>query len=77
LETLLESSLVPEELHSVGFGLLGAVNGCGQLISSMSVGLLWTAFSPMLAFSAAGLLMTIGTVALARCLPQAPARVPS
>ncbi len=36
------SSLVPRDIQGTAFGLLGAVNGVGDLLSSLVVGALWT-----------------------------------
>jgi hypothetical protein len=43
-----------------GFGLLGAVNGVGDLIASAFVGTVWSVGSPVAAFAAAATLMTLG-----------------
>jgi len=42
------------------------VNGAGKLTSSVAVGFLWTAVSPVVGFGAVALLMAAGTAALAR-----------
>ncbi len=65
IEPSLTAEFVSGESRSVSFGLLGAVNGFGKLISSTGVGLLWTAVSPIVAFSTAAVLMLLGTAALA------------
>jgi MFS family permease len=61
LEGATTSDLVPEEHRGLGFGLLGAVNGGGDLISSLVVGALWT-LHPALGFGFAALLMGIGAI---------------
>ena len=38
------AELVREEHHGMAFGLLATVNGIGDFLSSVIVGLLWTAF---------------------------------
>jgi MFS family permease len=49
-ESTLFAQAVPEQLRGSGFGLLGAVQSGGALASSAAVGLLWSAFSPSVAF---------------------------
>jgi MFS family permease len=66
LEATLTADYVPEAVRSLGYGLLGTVNGIGDLVSSVAVGFLWTAFSPVLGFGLAAALMGVGTVAMAR-----------
>jgi MFS family permease len=46
----------------LGVGLLGSVNGVGDLISSSVVGILWTAISPVAGFGFAAILMFIGAL---------------
>ncbi|MGQ9913159.1 MAG: MFS transporter [Thermogutta sp.] len=65
LEPVITSTLVPTEIKTTGFGVLGAVNGLGDLGSSILVGSLWTHVSPQTAFGAAGLLMFAGAIVLA------------
>jgi MFS family permease len=66
IEPSMTASLVPAGWRSLGYGALGTVNGVGKLISSVAVGSLWTAVSPVVGFGAAALLMAAGTAALAR-----------
>jgi MFS family permease len=61
LEGAATADLVPESERGLGFGLLGAVNGVGDLTSSVVVGLLWTAH-PALGFGYAALCMTTGAI---------------
>lgn len=65
LESTVAAEILPRELRNVGFGMLGVVNGLGDLVSSATVGLLWTAISPLAGFAFAAVLMTIGTIDLA------------
>jgi MFS family permease len=58
LERAIAADLAPIEVRSTGFGVLAAVNGVGDLLSSAIVGVLWTAFSPAVGFSYA-LVMTL------------------
>ena len=67
LEGAITADLVPgEEVRGVAYGLLGTVNGVGDLVASGTVGLLWTAISPMAAFGYAVILMTAGAVLIYR-----------
>ena len=59
LEGATTAELAPPEHRGLAFGLLGAVNGAGDLVSSLGVGLLWT-WHPALAFLAAAALMAGG-----------------
>jgi putative phosphoesterase len=59
LESAATAELVPAQDRGIGFGLLGAVNGVGDLMSSAIVGLLWTAH-PALGFGYAALCMGVG-----------------
>ena len=50
-ESSLTSALVADRLHGTAFGVLNAINGAGDLVSSLVVGALWTLYG-----GAAGLL---------------------
>jgi MFS family permease len=63
LEGVTTADLVPEKHWGLGFGLLGAVNGGGDLISSLVVGALWT-LNPTLGFGFAALMMALGATAV-------------
>lgn len=63
LERVIAADLAPVEVRSTGFGLLAAVNGIGDFVSSAVVGALWTAFSPAAGFSYA-LVVTLAGGAL-------------
>jgi len=65
IEPSLTVEFVTAESRSVSFGVLGAVNGVGKLLSSVGVGFLWTAVTPSIAFGTAAALMATGTTALA------------
>jgi MFS family permease len=69
LEGATTAELAPPEHRGLAFGLLGAVNGAGDLISSLGVGLLWT-WHPAAAFFTAAALMASGGFAMLR--PSAP-----
>jgi MFS family permease len=67
LEGALTADLVSEDTaHGTAYGVLGTVNGVGDLVASVLVGTLWTAVSPVAAFACAGLLMASGGVVVFR-----------
>ncbi|MHB1566322.1 MAG: MFS transporter [Acidiferrobacter sp.] len=45
MEGALAAELLPEQLRTTGYGVLGTVNGVGDLVSSLVVGLLWARVS--------------------------------
>lgn len=55
-----------ESIRGTAYGVLGAVNGAGDLIASIVVGALWSAVSPATAFGYAAALMAAGAVVLWR-----------
>jgi MFS family permease len=59
LEGATTAELAPSEHRGLAFGLLGAVNGAGDLLSSLGVGLLWS-WHPATAFFAAAAFMGLG-----------------
>ncbi|TAK32420.1 MAG: MFS transporter [Myxococcaceae bacterium] len=65
LEASLTASLVPPEVRGLSYGVLGSVNGVGDFVSSVGVGFLWTAVSPVAGFGAAAALMAVGTLQMA------------
>jgi MFS family permease len=70
IEETLEDSfcaeLVEPAQHGMAFGILATVNGAGDFLSSVIVGLLWSAFGPTLAFGYSALLFTAGAALVAR-----------
>lgn len=66
LEDSLAAELVPKEQHGKAFGTLAAVNAVGDFLSSILVGLLWSAFSTQVAFSASALLFFAGAALILR-----------
>lgn len=60
LEGATTADLVPAEHRGLGFGLLGGVNGIGDLVSSLVVGGLWT-LHPLWGFGYAAALMALGS----------------
>jgi len=65
LEGSAVAGFVPESERGFGYGLLGAVNGVGDLASSLLVGGLWTLW-PTLGFGYAALMMALGAGLMAR-----------
>jgi MFS family permease len=61
LEAAATAELVPETDRALGFGVLGAVNGVGDLASSLVVGWLWTV-EPALGFGYAAVGMAAGAL---------------
>ena len=66
LEDSLAAELVPKEQHGMAFGTLAAVNAAGDLVSSLLVGFLWSAFSVQAAFSTSAVLFFVGAVLILR-----------
>jgi MFS family permease len=63
LEDSLAAELVDKEQHGMGFGVLGTVNGVGDFVSSIVVGVLWTAWGTQVAFAYSTVLFTAGAMA--------------
>ena len=66
LEDSLAAELVTQQQHGMAFGSLAAVNAVGDFVSSLVIGLLWTAVSPSLAFGLSGALFLLGAVLILR-----------
>jgi MFS family permease len=64
LEGAIPADLVPEGTRGTGYGLMGTVNGIGDLTASVMVGTLWGTFSPGIAFNCAAVVMFAGTMLL-------------
>ncbi len=58
------AELLPQVLRGTGFGILAAVNGLGDMVSSITVGLLWTAVAPAAGFTFGALFALVGLLAL-------------
>lgn len=56
--------------HGTAFGVLATVNGLGDFVSSIVVGLLWTAFGVMTAFSFSAVLFFLGALLIFRLAPN-------
>jgi MFS family permease len=68
-ETLEDSfcaELVDEEHHGMAFGVLATVNGVGDFLSSIVVGVLWTTFGTAAAFSYSAVLFALGALLVLR-----------
>ncbi len=63
MEATLASELVPAATRGTGFGVLAAVNGIGDFVSSAGAGALWQLSGPLAAFGAAGA-VCLGGIAL-------------
>jgi len=72
LEGAIPADLVDSSSRGTAYGLMGAVNGVGDLIASALVGTLWTLVSPQLAFATAGLLMLAGGAVVFSAPPPVP-----
>jgi MFS family permease len=66
LEDSLCAELVPDQHHGMAFGTLATVNGLGDFVSSVVVGLLWTVCGPSVAFAYSGILFAISGVMVLR-----------
>jgi len=62
LEGAFATELLPAQRRGTGFGVLAAVNGVGDLISSAGVGALWQFASAPLAFAAAAAACVLGVI---------------
>jgi len=70
IEETLEDSfcaeLVDEKQHGMAFGVLATVNGAGDFVSSVMVGILWTSFGTATAFAYSGIVFFAGAIMAAR-----------
>lgn len=64
LEGAIPADLVPADSRGTAYGLMGTVNGAGDLTASALVGSLWTAVSPAAAFGTSGAVMLAGALLL-------------
>jgi MFS family permease len=60
LEDSLAAELVDKEHHGMGFGVLATVNGVGDFLSSLVVGILWTTVGTPVAFAYSTVLFIAG-----------------
>jgi MFS family permease len=66
-ESTMVAHLLPDHLRGTGFGVLGAVQAVGDLVASVTAGVLYTLVSPLVAFGCAaawmiGSLLATGTL---------------
>ena len=73
----LASTLMQEDQHGAGYGLMSAVDGLGDFLSSVTMGLIWTFVSPNAGFAAAGILALVSALMLAWMRFPPPAAVAS
>lgn len=66
LESTVTAEMVQPDTLAMSYGALGTVNGAAKFISSATVGVVWTAVSPVLGFGLAAGMMAAGTAALLR-----------
>jgi len=66
LEGAIAADLLPPDVRGLGYGVLGTVNGLGDLISSVIVGLLWTHLTPIAGFAYAAVLGLAGALLVVR-----------
>ena len=60
----LASTLIPEDKHGTGFGLMSGVDGLGDFVSSILMGTLWTVIAPGVSFAVAGITALLGAAIL-------------
>jgi MFS family permease len=66
LEKSLAAEILPLAVRGSGFGVLAAVNGIGDLVSSIVVGALWSGVSPNAGFLYAGFFTLFGAILIYR-----------
>jgi len=66
LEGAIAAGLLPEDLRGSGYGLMATINGLGDFVSSIMVGLLWTSFTPGVGFAYSAILSLIGAIIILR-----------
>ncbi len=64
LEKAITADFIPSEIRGIGMGMLGAVNGIGDFIASVVVGILWTIISPVAGLGFSALCMFAGALLL-------------
>jgi MFS family permease len=66
MEGTFATELLPAATRGTGFGVLAAVNGIGDFVSSAGVGALWQFAGPLVAFVAAGAVCIVGAALVAQ-----------
>jgi len=64
LEDSLAAELVDKDSHGIGFGVLATVNGLGDFVSSLVVGLLWAYFGIGVALGYGAILFAVGALSI-------------
>jgi sugar phosphate permease len=77
LEGAVPSDMVTQRERGTAYGIMGAVNGVGDLFASAMVGTVWTLISPSAAFLAAGALMIAGAIAVYLRTKAEPSQIAS
>lgn len=73
LERAIAGDLLSPEIKGTGYGVLGSLNGIGDLASSLVVGIFLSFGSPVLAFGYCLLASSLGTVLILKCAePKTP-----
>ena len=67
------AGLVGEAQHGMAFGVLATVNGLGDFLSNIVVGVLWTVCGPAAAFGYSAVLFAVGAGLVLRLSPLATA----
>lgn len=60
----LASTLIANDQHGAGYGVMSSVDGIGDFLSSITVGLLWTYLSPAIGFLFGGILAVLATLVM-------------
>ncbi|QKE41944.1 MAG: MFS transporter [Ferrovum myxofaciens] len=63
-QPVLASTLLCEHEHGTGYGAMSSVDGLGDFLSSITVGVLWSVFSPAIGFGFAATLALFAAVLL-------------
>jgi MFS family permease len=66
IEKAAAADVLPSEIRGTGYGVLAAVNGVGDFVSSAVVGLLWSAVNPAAGFIYAAVLTAGGSLVIWR-----------
>jgi MFS family permease len=70
LEKSMAAELLPAKVRGSGFGVLATVNGIGDLVSSIAVGVLWSSVSPNAGFLYAGIFTLAGAALVYFFVPR-------
>jgi len=70
LEKSMAAELLPPKVRGSGFGVLATVNGIGDLVSSIAVGVLWSTVSPNAGFLYAGIFTVAGAALIYFFVPR-------